>query len=85
VAALAAEAHAGGAFAVDLRDCSIATPAGRTLPFAVDPLRRESLLDGLDDIGLTLKHDVTIRAWQARDRLHRPWAWPAATQKTTPP
>ena len=37
------------------------------------------LLNGLDDIGLTMKDDALIRAWQAADRLRRPWAWPAAT------
>jgi hypothetical protein len=55
---------------------TIVAPDGTSTPFAIDPLRREALLHGLDDIGLTLKDDALIRAWQAQDRLARPWAWP---------
>ncbi len=40
-------------------------------------MRREALLRGLDDIGLTLRDDAVIRAWQQTDRQNRSWAWPA--------
>ncbi|TFZ05072.1 3-isopropylmalate dehydratase small subunit [Ramlibacter rhizophilus] len=73
---LAAEAAGGGAFTVDLQECTLRTPAGQVLPFTVDPLRRQALLHGEDDIASTLKHLDQIRAWQAQDRLGRPWAWP---------
>ena len=56
---------------------AVGVPDGEALPFAIDLLRREALLHGLDDIGLTLKDDGLIREWQAADRQHRPWAWPA--------
>ncbi len=44
-------------------------------PFEIDARRRESLLEGLDDIGLTLKQMNVIRAFQEADRASRPWAW----------
>ena len=50
--------------------------AGNELhPFDIDPRRRESLLEGLDDVGLTLKQMGAIRAFQATDRASRPWVW----------
>jgi 3-isopropylmalate/(R)-2-methylmalate dehydratase small subunit len=74
-----AEACADGApLTVDLQACTLTLAGGKPQAFAVDPLRREALLHGLDDIGLTLKDDALIRAWQQADRLRRPWAWPAA-------
>jgi len=78
VEALAAQAAAGAAITVDLEQQAITAPDGSRIAFAIDPLRREALLHGLDDIGLTLKDDALIRAWQATDRAARPWAWPAA-------
>ncbi|MBB3182228.1 3-isopropylmalate dehydratase small subunit [Variovorax sp. Sphag1AA] len=68
----------GSALTVDLQGCTLTHEAVGTRPFSVDPLRREALLLGLDDIGLTLKDDALIRAWQAADRQRRPWAWPAS-------
>ncbi len=77
VEALAQQAAQGAAFTVDLETRAVTPPGGATLEFTVDPLRREALLHGLDDIGLTLKDDALIRAWQRADRAARPWAWPA--------
>jgi 3-isopropylmalate/(R)-2-methylmalate dehydratase small subunit len=79
VEALAAAGAGGRALTVDLERCTLASADGSVVAFDVDPLRREALLHGLDDIGLTMKDDALIRAWQAADRLRRPWAWPAAT------
>jgi 3-isopropylmalate/(R)-2-methylmalate dehydratase small subunit len=76
VEALGAACAAGALLTVDLRQCVLTTSAGAVTPFAVDPLRREGLLHGLDDIGLTLKDDVLICAWQHEDRQRRPWAGP---------
>jgi len=77
VQALAAQCEQGAAVTIDLQACTVTAPDGEALPFAIDLLRREALLHGLDDIGLTLKDDGLIREWQAADRQHRPWAWPA--------
>ena len=46
-------------------------------PFAIDDYTRWRLLEGLDDIGLTLKHTEAIAAWEAADLIARPWNWPA--------
>jgi 3-isopropylmalate/(R)-2-methylmalate dehydratase small subunit len=62
---------------VDLRQQRILTPWGEELPFTVEPLRREALMEGLDPIGVTLKRSAAIDAFQARQREARPWVWQA--------
>jgi 3-isopropylmalate/(R)-2-methylmalate dehydratase small subunit len=47
------------------------------LAFEVERLRFEALLEGLDDLGLTLKHLDAIDAWEHADAAQRPWNWPA--------
>lgn len=75
IEALAAHCAGGAPLTVDLQACEIRSGDGAALPFAIDATRREGLLSGLDAIGLTLRDDAAIRAWQARDRVQRPWAW----------
>jgi 3-isopropylmalate/(R)-2-methylmalate dehydratase small subunit len=58
---------------VNLDTCTITTPLGQTLPFSLNALRREALREGLDAIGVTLKRNADIAAFQARDRAARPW------------
>jgi len=77
VNALAAAAEGGRAFTVDLPQQRLLAPDGSKMSFEVEPLRRESLLEGLDDIGLTLKHAAAIDAWESADLATRPWQWPA--------
>jgi len=60
---------------VDLRTQRIEAPAGVSIPFDIDSLQREALLEGLDPIALTLKRSASIDAFQARQRLTRPWVW----------
>jgi 3-isopropylmalate/(R)-2-methylmalate dehydratase small subunit len=60
---------------VDLARQLVVTPEGAEIPFSVDARKREALLEGLDDIALTLKHKDAILAWQAADRARRAWAW----------
>jgi 3-isopropylmalate dehydrogenase len=60
---------------VDLETETITTPAGRKVAFTGDPERHLALLEGLDEIGMTLKLDSQIRAHQARDRESRPWIY----------
>ena len=58
---------------VDLERQVVVKPDGSTLPFEVQPFRKYCLLNGFDDIGLTLRHADKIRAFEA-DRLARmPW------------
>jgi 3-isopropylmalate/(R)-2-methylmalate dehydratase small subunit len=74
VAALAAEARQGR-FVVDLESRTIVSPQGLRVPFAVNPLRRELLLSGLDDIGMSLRLAAEIAAFQEADRVLRPWVY----------
>ena len=50
---------------VDLEKCTVEDDAGLKIPFQVEPSRRHSLLNGLDDIGLTLAHEDKIAAYEA--------------------
>lgn len=78
VARIAAETEAAqGArhTTVDLARQVIVTPEGAEIPFAVDARRKEALLEGLDDIALTLRFKDAIAGWYAADRAARPWVW----------
>jgi len=73
---LAAEVeHSQGAgrVAIDLEEQTITSPGGKVHRFEIDPRRREGLLQGLDEIALTLQRDAQIRAFQAADKSERPW------------
>jgi 3-isopropylmalate/(R)-2-methylmalate dehydratase small subunit len=67
------EATPGYRLLVDLEAQQVVCPDGRTLAFVVDPFRRECLLNGWDDIGLTLRHADRIRAFEEKRRLAQPW------------
>jgi 3-isopropylmalate/(R)-2-methylmalate dehydratase small subunit len=54
---------------VDLEQCVVGDDAGFSRTFAVDPFRRQCLLAGLDDIGLSLRHVDAIAAWEAAHGL----------------
>lgn len=58
---------------VDLQAQRLILPNGVIMEFAVDPFRKHCLLEGLDDIGLTLQHVDAIRAYEERRRLDAPW------------
>lgn len=73
---LAAEVeHTQGAgrISVDLEAQTITSPSGKRFHFEIDPRRRAGLLEGLDEVALTLQRDQEIRAFQAADRTARPW------------
>ena len=74
VLAFAAEAREGR-FVVDLETRWITSPQGRTVSFDVNPLRREQLLSGLDDVGMTLRLSREIARFEAADRARRPWVY----------
>jgi len=50
---------------IDLETCRIRTPDGHEIPFELDEFQRHCLLNGLDEIGLTLEHDADIAAFEA--------------------
>jgi 3-isopropylmalate/(R)-2-methylmalate dehydratase small subunit len=60
---------------IDLEKQEITGPDGGRLHFDVDPFRKHCLLNGLDDIGLTLEKAAAIDSFEARDRQARPWMW----------
>jgi 3-isopropylmalate/(R)-2-methylmalate dehydratase small subunit len=67
-------AFPGFRLTVDLAQQTVAYPDGsRAFGFEVDPLRKHRLLNGLDDIGLTLRHADKIRDFEARRKLEYPW------------
>jgi len=66
-------AQDGYRLTVDLADRSVTTPSGERFGFDIDPFSRHCLLNGLDEIGLTLQHAEAIRAFEARHRQAQPW------------
>ena len=80
VAQLAREVKAsanGAPTTIDLEAQEIVGPSGARYAFAVDPTRRRALLEGLDDIGVTLTRAAEIERFQATDRAARPWIYPS--------
>jgi 3-isopropylmalate/(R)-2-methylmalate dehydratase small subunit len=76
VDSLAADVEAtqgAGKISVDLKAQTIVSPSGKRHTFEIDPRRREGLLQGLDEVALTLQRDHEIRSFQAADRSGRPW------------
>lgn len=59
-------AQAGYQLTIDLEQQTISDDSGLKFSFEVDPFRRDCLLRGLDDIGLTLQHEERIAAYEAR-------------------
>jgi 3-isopropylmalate/(R)-2-methylmalate dehydratase small subunit len=58
---------------IDLAHCQIQTPAGRLVPFEIEPERRRMLMEGLDEISATLELDDQITAHQAQQQILMPW------------
>ena len=75
-AALRAALACGGAVTVDLPGQCVTGPGGITLSFEIDPFRKRMLLEGLDDIGMTLSHAAAMADWAAQDGVARPWVAP---------
>ena len=58
---------------VDLENKVVVTPSGEKIPFEVDDFRRHCLLNGLDDIGLTLQDADVIKEYESQRRVSSPW------------
>ena len=67
------EATEGYRLTVDLEQQSIGKPNGASISFEVDDFRKYCLLNGLDDIGLTLQHADAIRAYEEQRSREAPW------------
>ena len=66
-------AQEGYELTIDLEQQQVVTPGGERFGFEVDEFRRHCLLNGLDDIGLTLESADAIRAYEERTRKSSPW------------
>jgi len=73
----AVAAAPGMSLTVDLLNQKVVSPNGAQYSFEVDGFRKHCLLNGLDDIGLTLEHADEIRAYEAKRRQQAPWLFDA--------
>lgn len=71
----ALEAARGATMQVDLERCVVIGPDGAQFPFDMPHGRRRALIEGQDEIGLTLARSDRIDAFQDRDRRVRPWVY----------
>ena len=69
----AVESEKGYKLHIDLEAQKVYTPDGQSYGFEVDAFRKHCLLNGLDDIGLTLQHVDEIKAFEATRRAEQPW------------
>jgi len=67
------EATPGYALTIDLPAQTVVTPSGESIPFQIDDFRKHCMVNGLDDIGLTLQNADDIHAYEARRRVEAPW------------
>jgi 3-isopropylmalate/(R)-2-methylmalate dehydratase small subunit len=67
------DANPGYRLAVDLEQQTVTTPSGESYSFDIDPHRKHCMLNGLDDIGLTLAHADEIRGFEAKHKAAQPW------------
>lgn len=66
-------------FSVSLESCMVIDADGREHGFEVDDFRRRCLLDGLDDIALTLKKRADIAVWEQNQAIKTPWVFKRAS------
>ena len=70
-----AERGENAVISVDLEKQEIRGPDGGCIKFDIDPFRKHCLLNGLDDIGLTLEKAAAIDGFEAKNRTAQPWLW----------
>lgn len=63
----------GYALTIDLPSQTVTTPSGEQIAFEIDAFRKHCMVNGLDEIGLTLQNADDIRAYEARRRVEAPW------------
>ncbi|MCH8187782.1 MAG: 3-isopropylmalate dehydratase small subunit [Proteobacteria bacterium] len=67
------DAHQAGTLNIDLEAQTVTRPDGSVITFDVEPFRKHNLLNGLDDIGLTLRSAGAIDAYEKKLKAERPW------------
>jgi len=70
-------AEEGYQLTIDLAAQVVKTPSGQSFSFELDAFRKHCLLNGLDDIALTLEHEEAIRSYEAKRRADAPWLFDA--------
>lgn len=75
IAAMVEANPAENRITVDLERQQVIAADGKTEPFEISPADREMLMEGLDAIAVTIKRDDEILAFQARDKITRPWIY----------
>ena len=73
-----AERGANAIVSIDLEAQEITGPDGGKIKFDIDPFRKHCLLNGLDDIGLTLEKKTSIDSFEAKQHASQPWLYAAA-------
>ena len=68
-----AEAEEGYKLNIDLNAQTVTAPSGKSYNFEVDAFRKHCLLNGLDDIGLTMQHQNAIKAFEEKHKALQPW------------
>ena len=79
------EAHDGKEFTIDLERRRVIRPNGAPVPFPIDDNARHLLLNGLDDIALTLAKTAEIDTFEDAQKKTQPWLYPAQTSPSAPP
>lgn len=73
------EANEGIEFTVDLPAQTVTTPGGIVINIEVDEFRKQSLIEGADDISWTLKHEAKITEFETKNKQQFPWLWTEAS------
>jgi len=71
-------ANEGVRFSVDLENQKVTTPGGNDFDFKIEVFRKQNLLSGLDDIGISLQHEDKITAFEEHQKQTLPWLWQQA-------
>jgi len=69
------DTNEGVEFTVDLKTQTVTTPGGLEAKFEIDGFRKHNLLEGLDDIGLSLQQTDKIDAYEEKHKQQFPWLW----------
>ena len=70
-----AESGANAIFTIDLENLEITRPDGEVVKFEIDGFRQHCLINGLDDIGLTIQKDEKIKIFETKQKAQQPWLY----------
>ena len=70
------EGMPGYKLTVDLEKQMVHAPASSVIEFDIEPSRLQALMEGIDEIGMTLKHRKLIKKYEAERQLEAPWLYP---------